>query len=93
VFALCIEIDVTSLDANAIHGLPDDVMARTTATGSAGTLWVAVDEDAAVGVVLFDTEDDARAAAGHLVVGQQVAAPTSGASIRSVRVGRVVERR
>jgi hypothetical protein len=93
VYALCIEIDVTTLDADATRRVPDDVMAGTSATGSTGTLWVSLGEDAAVGVLLFDTEDDARAAAGHLVVGQQVAAPTSGATVRSVRVGEVVDRR
>jgi hypothetical protein len=93
VYALCIEIDVTSLEAEAVRRLPDDVITRTTDDGRTGTLWVSVEDDAALGVVLFGTEGEARAAAGHLVVGQQVAAPTSGATIRSVRVGQVVDRR
>ncbi len=92
-YALCIEVDVTPIESDAVRRLPDELLARTPALDVRGEIWITVDGDEAVGLVLFESEDVARAAAGHFVVGQQVAAPTSGATIRSVRVGAVVTQR
>ncbi|WP_324274919.1 hypothetical protein [Blastococcus brunescens] len=92
-YALCLQLDVTSLDADAARRLPDDLLSRAPGLDIRGEIWVTVDGDEAVGFVLFESEDAARTAAGHFVVGQQVAAPTSGATIRSVRVGAVVAQR
>ncbi len=92
-YALCIEIDVTSIDSDAARRLPDELLARAPGLDVRGEVWITVDRDEAVGLILFESEDVARAAAGHFVVGQQVAAPTSGATIRSVRVGAVLAQR
>ncbi|TFV67951.1 hypothetical protein E4P40_23935 [Blastococcus sp. CT_GayMR20] len=92
-YALCIEIDVTSIDSDAARRLPEELLARAPGLDVRGEVWVTVDGDEAVGLLLFESEEGARAAAGHYVVGQQVAAPTSGATIRSVRVGSVVAQR
>ncbi len=89
-YALCIEVDVTSLDASAARRLPDEVLPDVRDMGSTGATWVHIDHDQAIATVLFASEEDARTAAGHYAVGQQMVAPTSGATIRSVKVGEVI---
>jgi hypothetical protein len=70
--ALYVEVSADeSTIAQARERLPREAVPRLRAQGAKSAFWLAPHSGIGVAVAMFDTEDEARQAAGHMNIGDQ----------------------
>jgi hypothetical protein len=74
----------------AANGLRANAVPAAQAAGASGAYWLAPHDGRAVGVVLFDNEAAARAAAKGLHVGARPGNAPDGVTFRTVQVQEVI---
>ena len=74
----------------AANGLRANAVPAVRAAGATGAYWLAPHDGRAIGVVLFDDEATARAAADGLHVGARPGDAPEGVTFRTVRVQQVI---
>jgi hypothetical protein len=74
----------------AANGLRANAVPAVRAAGASGAYWLAPHDGRAIGVVLFDEESAARAAAEGLQVGARPGNAPDGVTFRTVQVQEVI---